>query len=859
MKKNFYLIALLAIAYALPVAAQEKATGFSELKLYFDPGHSGTVNKGYGDYSEAEKVLQIAHALKEYLVTYTDMKAENIKLSRTDDSDVERSFDARADECAAMGAHFFYSIHSDAPSTTSGATLYMYGGRRSAPGQSIIEKLPEGGKQFGDILNADLTPVLRLNKGTGTYVNDASRGNMPDLQFYGSSSTTPYLAVNRTTNNKTASLLSEAGFHTNPQQNMQFVNVEFKKMQAYATYQTFVRYLSEKYLGERIEPVQVGIATGFVFDEETNAPVNGAVITVTEGEMEKSYTTDTYESLPKKYTFKPDEFGNGFYWIEGFTPGATVDIKVEAVGFETQTTTLTIPASVGATTIEGLGVKDFKMLNQMPAVVSNVKVTNDMNGKAIPRYPMELVFSRKMDKASVESAISFSPAATVSYSWPNDFTLRVDISNVAFETTYTLTIDGSVAKNSVTNQYLDGTHDGTEGGNYVFTFTTSDLDVDSPVVISYDPQEDQEISARPVVRIEFDEPLNELTIGHTPVTVADSNGDLVEGLHSYHTLPNFKSVIHYRFFDDLKPQETYTVTLSSGIEDMYGNAMTEEFTFDFTARPKELIQNQLIDDFANPKGNGWWDPYGSGTTVGANPALSLTSTGNHSAIATKNTSMRVDYLWESASGVIRLHRRGNEQFTQFPHAILQYYLFGDGSNTVFQASVRSGSSDGSGPIWASIPFEIDWVGWKLMSWDFTDAEQGQDWLVEGGPFTDGTGLDVKEFGIYAAYPTFYDFVSYLLIDDLRVVELGDFLPPTTGIKGIVENGINVSSQLNYIRISANAAISDVKVYSIAGALLKSAQPKQASYQIPTQDLAPGVYIVRATTETSQKNVKVIVK
>ena len=870
MKKNLYLIVLLAVACILPATAQQKAEGFSNLKIYIDPGHYGTYNMGYGNYSEAEKVLVIAHYIKEFFTTYTDMPAANIKLSREKDSDAELGFDTRADECAAMGAHFFYSIHSDAPSLTSGATLYMYGGRRLTSGGAILEKLPEGGKLFGDILNADLTPVLRLNKGTGIYVHDASRGNMPDLQFYNSTSTTPYLAVNRYTNNRTASLLSEAGFHTNPQQNMQFVNVEFKRMQAYASYQTLVKYLSEKHLGGRINPVQVGIATGFVFDGETNRPVNGAKITVTEaGKDPKIYTTDTYESLPKKYAFKPEEFGNGFYWLEGFTPGASVTVKVEATGFETQTSSLTIPATVGATTIEGLGVKDFSLLNTMPSKIVNVETTRDLDENVIPRYPLNIVFSRKMDKASVEAAFSISPAANITLSWPNDFTLKVDLSKVAFETFYTITINGSIAKNSVTNQLLDGDGDGNPGGNYKFAFATSELDETPPTVVSYDPQGDQEISARPIVRIEFDEPLNDLTIGHTPITVTDSKGEIVDGIFNYFAMSNFKSVMHFLFFNDLQPQETYTVKLNAGIEDLYGNAIAADFVFNFTARPKELIKYKIVDDFpaAGLGTTGWWAPNGSGSTNGIVVAETSTVTANHSAIATKNVSMKINYLWDfdldkqpepDPEGRIRVHRRGDPRFTKEANTQLQYYLFGDGSNSKFRATVRGGSTDGSGPIWSCFPFVIDWVGWKLITWELYDAAQGQEWLsdVKTGLYANGTQIDVKEFGLHPIYP-YYVLPSYIIVDRIAAVELGDFIPGT-GIKQTPgKTGINVTLQSDFINISANAAIKDVKVYSIAGALLKSAQPGQASYQIPTGDLTPGIYIVKVATETSQTNVKVV--
>jgi len=867
MKKLLSFIALFAIVCSFSALAQDKVTGFSNLKLYIDPGHYQTYNLGYGGYSEAEKSLQVAYALKEYMTTYTDMPEANIKFSRLTDNDTELAFQTKADQSYAMRASFFYSIHSDAPSVISAATVFLYGGRRLTSGATPIEKLPEGGKLFGDILNGDLTGVLRTIRSDGTVKPDASRGNINDLVFYSytapSTQLVPYLAVNRTTtgSSPTPSIVSEAGFHTNPTQNMQFVNVEHKRMQAYAAYQSLVRYLSEKELGARKDPVQVGIATGFVFDKETYRPVNGAKITVTEsGKTPKVYTTDTYASLPKKYNFKSDEFGNGFYWLEGFTPGATVDIKVEATGFETQQTTLTIPATVGATTIQGLGVKDFQMVNTMPAKVVDVVVKNDLSGNVIPRYPLDIVFSRKMNKTSVENAFSLNPAADVTFSWPNEFTLRVDISKVQFETTYTITIDGSKAKNSETDQFLDGAGTGTAGSNYVKNFTTSDLDSDPPKIVSWDPQGTQEESLRPIVRIEFDEPLNKLSFGHTPITVTDENGTTVEGSYSYYATVNFKSVMHFIFSEDLKPQVKYTVTLAAGIEDMYGNA-AEEFSFDFTARPREKALTAVLYDFNNTVGSGWTAPTYSGSTLGVVPTISqMVADAQVRAVAESSGSVRLDYQWDvKASGWrMRIHNTLTDpKFSK--NNFVQLYLFGNGSQDKFAVALRNG---GTGSFWTNVPIVMDWVGWKLITWDLSN-DPYDNWTELGtaaGAMPTGNDLNLSAFRIEVAPADrrFFE-LSSIYFSQLRVVKLGDELPPYTSIPNVKTEGIDVVAADNVIKVTAAEAISDIRVYSIAGALVKSAQPVQTSYEILIGDLAKGVYIVRVTTGILQKNVKVIVK
>ncbi|MDR3339379.1 MAG: T9SS type A sorting domain-containing protein, partial [Candidatus Symbiothrix sp.] len=89
------------------------------------------------------------------------------------------------------------------------------------------------------------------------------------------------------------------------------------------------------------------------------------------------------------------------------------------------------------------------------------------------------------------------------------------------------------------------------------------------------------------------------------------------------------------------------------------------------------------------------------------------------------------------------------------------------------------------------------------------------------------------------------------------VQIGDYLP--SSIPDVKADGINVTTVEKAIQVTASAVINAIRVYSISGVLVKSVQPKQASYQISTNDLTQGVYIVKVTTGTAQKNVKVIVK
>jgi N-acetylmuramoyl-L-alanine amidase len=848
MNKNLYLIALLSIAIALPAAAQQKATGLSNVKLFLDPGHSRTENQGLYKYSEAEKTLRVAHAIREYLLAYTDMRATNIKLCREDDN-TEVSLTQRTDAANAWGADFYYSIHSDAvsnPPSPTNSTLFMYGGWRV---NGVIHKAqPEGGEAFGDFLKDDLTGVMRIG----------TRGNMADRTFYDGANTHAnqwaYLHVNRESH--MASILSEAGHHTSPIQQSRNLNAEWKRLEGYAAYQSLVKFLSYKYGAGAVQPVQVGIVTGFITDGESNTPLNGATITVTDGSNVKTYTTDTYDSLFKNHSNNPNELHNGFYFIEGLTPGATVQVRIEADGFQTENRSLVIPAAIGGTTKDGLGILDVTMTSYVPsaaAVVSGVEPA-DRTALSI-NEPLILTFSRAMNRASVESAISLIPDAGLSYAWNSDNILRINLSQLAFNTSYTLTIDGSIALNSETGTLLDGDNDGNPGGNYLLPFSTGEQQITS--IVSYDPMNgsDQAISARPIVRIEFSAPLNPSSIAPNQITVTNQKGETVSGTQRYFTI-NGKSVLHFFFAADLEPERNYTVTLAPGLQDAFGAPLTDGLTYSFLSRPRETTLTTVLDHFETM--GTWWQPGGSGSTTGTDTQATKIEIDRAELTSNQSTgSLRLDYRWaeDAAIRLIRVHNTAiAPKFSK--DNVIQYYLFGDGSRNKFRVALRNG---GAGSFFAHPAIELDWVGWKKITWDLS-GDPFDHWLIGGSDaMPEGDALNLSALALEGADE---ENLSYLpgsvYIDDLQVVKLGKYLPNSLS-KPQAEDEISILFDSRSIRVNASQAIDDLRVYSLSGALLKSVQPRQTMYQIPTGDWPAGVYILKAAAGNAQKNIKLIIQ
>ena len=764
-----------------------EVTGWGDFKLFLDPGHSGRENQGLWGYSEAEKTLVIAHTIREYLTTYTDMPADCIMLCRETENETV-SLTERTDAANAWDADFYYSIHSDA-GATSNTLVTLFGGWYD--NGTAVEKTPNGGKRFGEYLEPNLKGVMQIG----------SRGNFYDRYFYdrvtNHSNKYPYLHVNRESN--MASLLSEGGYHTIAAQQQRNINAEYKRLEAYAAFRAILSYCG------LTNPVQTFL-TGVITNSENNEPINGAVITVNG----QTYTTDTYESVFNKYTTNPDLIHNGFYMFEGLEAGAEVEVKFEAEGYETVTKTVTIKSATTGEAAESVTFLDVQLTNILPAVISSTSLEDLTSVNALK--PLVLTFSRKMNRASVEQALSIDNDGQITLSWIDDCTLSIDISKLEPYQTYKLTIDGEVAKNAQTGLKFDGDADGTEGGDFVLTFTMAEADVTAPTVVSTDPATDGEVvyTLRPVIRVEFDEELNwNEDKNGSCITVTDANGTEYAGKLT-HAVVSEKSVLHFYFNEDLPLDKAFLVKVAGGLSDLYGN-VSEDYYFRFLSEYRGMTSQETVlslDDVTS-----WWGPNGSGSTKG----LTSESTDNTWTASTSLTasqassgSCHLHYTFDpAASGNLWQIREYYTSHASTAHTtvdgILTFWLYGDASNNSVSAMLRANSSSG-GLKYHNPQTTIDFRGWKLVVWD-----------LQNDSYTDFTGTDkleknwrldsfflqhVEEDGVEKAWggDLYFDNLEFNKWDTTatRKASLNDVTIPSTS--AIEEIGTDANAPVEYYNL-----------------------------------------------------------
>lgn len=818
LNKGIIATALCALA-APSICAQDEATtekeitGWGDWKLFLDPGHSGRENQGLWGYSEAEKVLRIALTIQEYLTTYTDMPEECLKLCRYDDNTVVDLSD-RSDMANAWDADFYYSIHSDAAANNQ--TLTLFGGWMN--NGTLVEKTPNGGKAYGEILCPNLTNVLEKFACVGT------QGNWYDRYYYDRvthhTSQYPYLSVNRRSN--MASLLSEGCCHTIAVQQQLNINEQYKRIEALAGFQSLL-----KYHGLNV-PKQTMLA-GIIRNSENQVPINGVTVTV-DG---KTYTTDTYESVFNKYTKNENLIHNGFYFFEGLTAGETYEITFAADGFDPVTKSVTIlEGGQDGTTADFVTALDIEMLNNAPAKVESTSITDASN--VSPVYPITITFSRNMDKTSVEEALTINNKGVITTSWENDYTLVIDVSQLLPEWDYKITISGDIAKNSQTGQFLDGDGDGVAGGDYVLEIVMAEPDVTAATVASTYPAVDATAvyTHRPPIRIEFSETLDWNDDKYADyVTVTDKDGNIYEGTLN-HAIVRDASVLHFYLNEDLPLDKCFLVSVKGGIPDLSGN-LTEDFNFRFLSEYRSKTESNVL--FALEDASSFWAPNGSGSTKGlteeGNSFTATTITPNKDVAGAGMLTYSFDPDFADGYWQIREYtptQSGVNANKSDINYILSFWLYGDGSNNSISAMLRV---NGSGLKHTDPMTTIDFRGWQLVTWDiandpfaaFTGEEtEFSSWRFDSFFMTHEYTEEDDDSVPFQAWTgeIIFNSLEYNKWDETAVqnASISDIELPASGIEAInVDNnvpaeyynlqGIKVSNPATgiYIRVQGNQA------------------------------------------------------
>lgn len=813
IKYSLFAATVIAVLLSLPAQAQE-VNGLNGWSIFLDPGHSQTENQGAFGYSEAEKTLRVALALREMLLEQTDI--DTVYMSRmTDAESVELT--QRTDLANNLQPDFYYSIHSNAGSSSTNNTLMLYGGWQE--NGVVVEKTPNGGKDMGDFLTEELTDAMRI----------PTIGNWADRTFYqgfvNHSNTWPYLHVNRESD--MASVLSEGGFHTNPTQQQRNLNADWKRLEARAAFWSVLRYMEA-------ERPQMGIMTGFITNKEDNRPLNGITITIDD----KSYTTDTYESLFHEYSAVPGELRNGFYYLEELS-NELVDVYVEGPGYYADTLQTEVLS-------DDFTFLDIKLISNVPPYIAS---TFPAEGDSIlePGDPIEIRFSRDMNQTSVESAFSASENFEGEISWENNRIMFLSTDSLLYKTAYFISIDSTAFDASPYAHHLDADGDSVSGGVFTLNFKTAEEDTLPPAIVDVYPSIVDESELLPIIGVTFDEHLDINQLSNSSLKLS-RDGEELTGTRQYYEVGK-KSIFHFFPDEKLLPNAEYIITVAATVTDEKGNNIGADKEFIFNTTNRDIATEVVIDNFDSGN-SAWWAPDQSGSS---NAFISdITKMESETSIVNEHTNsaaaLRLNYGWDiNESGhLIRQYKAAGTPNFSDSH-IIKAYVFGDGLGNQLRFVV-----DEDPGYEASNWITVDWIGWRAVTWDM--ANDDVNGWVNGNGTVQGT-LHFDSFQL--TYTEGKENIGFYIFDDLIALKYGEptsneepvseGLPTQIALEQNYPNPFNPVTTISY-KLPVNGKVR-LDVFDIMGrkvATLVDGQMEAGTHQVAfdASALASGVYLYR---------------
>jgi N-acetylmuramoyl-L-alanine amidase len=816
-------ITIIFLSIFSTICYSQQITGLSGWNIYLDPGHSQNENMGIYNYSEAKKVLRVGLNLRQMLLDYTDI--DTVYICRTNDQQ-SVTLSQRTDQANALGAAHYHSIHSDASSSpTPNSTLFMWG----QLGIGGPEKTPYGGKKMSDIMVGLLTAGYRTT----------TRGSVGDRTFYGVPGSVPYLHVNRETN--MASELSEAGFHTNPTQNQLNMNESWKRLEAKTMFWTILKY-------HNLARPYVGTAVGIVKDFESGLAVNGAIVSLN-GQVD---TTDTWASLFYQYSSDPNLLRNGFYFFED-VPAGTHQLQVLAEGYDVFTANVTMADTF-------FTFKDVNLNSNIPpTIASTVPLQNDSLYPGVENVVIN--FSRQMDKASVESNLTITPAVTYTVAWSNsDKTLTINTTDFAFDSQFDITIGGSALGKF--GHPFDGDGNGVGGDPFTLTVKTKVADILAPSVADvYPTPGSSNVEYKPVINVAFDELLKTSTISSRFKVVRNSTQTNAAGLLKHYVV-NGRSVLNFFITTPLVENEAYTIKVQAGIEDIFGNPTTTDYNVEFSTGNSNYFAQNVINNFENGITN-WWQPGASGSTVGINPFT--TNISSNTTVLNANTgstkSMQLNYEWDTTAAAWLIREYYSLAAPTFePNTLLQVFMFGDGSNNKFRFAVKE-TPPGTHEV--SPWYDMNWIGWKLISWDLSLGQTGN-WI---GNNVLEPPLSFDSFQL--TYIPGNQNIATVYFDDLRTAvfaptdveeETGTILPTEFTLQQNYPNPFNPTTQIKFsVPQTSNVKliVTDILGKEVGMLVNDNLSAGNYSANFDASSISSGVYFYTLITDNFKQSKKMI--
>ncbi len=550
-KFSISILLFLLLAFAL-------GQDFDSVKIYINPGHGGhdpSDDRYISEtgFWESESNLTKGLYLRDLLEAHNAVVFMSRTQNREEDDLPLSQIDADAN---ANNVDYFHSIHSNAYNATINYPLVLFRGYDNAP------VFPQA-KQMGSII---WNEMHKLNN-QWTYWGYSWENNRGDWSFYGNTSG---LGVLRNLN--MPGTLSEGSFHDYIPNSWRLMSIDYREHEAIVLLRSFVKYYD-------LNPLPTGVLAGIVRDASEHVSYQYNYNSGLPKDQLKTVDNGRVTLLSDGTVYHTDLNKNGFFMFEYLLPG---EYRVAMEGGMYDSDTITVQVTAGNTAF----ANGFLTQNpaKPPEVYGHFPVNNDMGIKT--DTDIQIVFSRPMDRTSVENGLHIQPAVNAYFEWMNDdqnISLRL-IDTLARSTEYTVTIADSVRSTTGVAMGFDST----------FTFLTSDHHI-APKITAYYPSEEQDsVAIDSDISITFDTSMRRAETEAAFSISPQTNG---------HFEWNDNST-QLRFIPDtlLRRKTVYTVSLSEMAQNYLGAPIDSAFQFKFITRQRnELV---LLKSFPSPGASG---------------------------------------------------------------------------------------------------------------------------------------------------------------------------------------------------------------------------------------------------------------
>ncbi len=798
----------------------------SGIKICIDPGHSGHESDDRGlsnGFWESESNLTKGLHVKALL---EDLGA-TVFITRTgNDNDYpdDKSLSARAGVANSNNVDFFLSIHSNAFNGKTNYAMAIFNGKTNAPRRQLA-------KDMANILSQKIHTANRTTSAVS--IGDLTL-NPTWTMGYG----VLYPAT-------MPANISEGSFHDYWPESYRLLNIDYRKKEAWAIVQSFIQYFDKT-------PYGIRHIAGLVRDNYES--VGYYSITSADGKQPIDNITATL--TPGNIVYNGDGNNNGFYFFDSLATG-TYQVKVEANGYHSDSATVVVGSSF-------FKFRDFYLVsNRPPYLLSNYPANGD---SSVPAWdPIVLTFNKPIDTTSVQSSIAISPSVPLKFSWKNDNkSVNITSDSLDFVATYTLTISDSLKDRW--GYYFDADGNGTSGGEVTITFTTGKEDMTAPSLSSLYPKSSaSKVSLNPILKFIFSEELDSTTVTADKFRLEKYSNHASVPFNITHNVVNDKSIVHLFPTEELKYGEIYKRLVYKGMQDYFSNPMPSNLQFTF-ATGSNRDEVTMIDNFESGLTSNWYSPSSSGSSIGLLTNSEIRENTNYlNLLSGSQKGMELEYGFDTTKTewLLREYLSGGtpKSVTFDDSCTMQVYIFGDGSRNKFRFCV---DDNGTGGHEVSPWYEIDWIGWELVSWDFSSTGT---WIGDGS--LDGT-LKFDSFQLTYNSDASSENIGKIYFDDLRVVKSvyadikeNEKIPTEYTLYQNYPNPFNPNTTINYyLPKSANAK---VNIYDMTGkkitTLINEHQNQGFhSIQFNGSNYASGIYYYQLLTkEFSQVKKMVLIK